>query len=489
MRADHARMATTDPLTRQRGLRRVVGGRPYDAAMSIPSSDDTSSPSGQPAATPAQPGSTNDFSRPGFHERDPAAIAQEAALGEQGPSQVAGAQYFYRLLFEVVEDQAWPDAPVGPPGNQWRGVAGRQSTYYLINVATVLHRLMATASPGVHRTLKQRLRTILRPSDDQAYEEALVELEVGGMISTRVSPVLLEPFVPTDWNPSKGEQPMSPDYGVRVPEGLVTVEVTVWHWEAYAAWHRMKDTIHRALQARMVKRGIGRSVRIELPIGSPQEAVEYLWSHQFCDRVCDSESGETGSPSGLAPRPIRATWRPLLHFDDHESIDWAAVAANGGQCTVGAGIAQSFGYAVNPCINDDDLNDALESLRRSIDRKKRQRDPSLAHLVAVAPTFPQIAVGPNEFAKTWEVFGPLIDKRLWPNPKYQWLSGILEHNTNRVAPPSQHSYFVGYTPNPNATVPIPETMDRAMKGEAEFHLMWQRPRRPGAGPLPSQSNA
>jgi hypothetical protein len=458
--------------------------------MSIPSSDDTSSPSGQATATPAQPSSTNDFSRPGFHERDPAAIAQEAALGEHGPSQVAGVQYFYRLLFEVVEDQAWPDAPVGPLGNQWRGVGGGQSTYYLINIATVLHRLMATASPGVRRTLKQRLRTILRPSDRQVYEEALVELEVGGMISTRVSPVLLEPFVPADWNPSKGEQPMSPDYGVRVPEGLVTVEVTVWHWEAYAAWHRMKDTIHTALQARMMKRGVGRNVRIELPLRSPREAVKYLWSHQFCDRVCDSESGETVSPNGLALRPIRATWRPLLHFDDHESIDWAAVAANGGPpFAVGAGIAHSFGYAVNPCINDDDRNDALDSLRRSIDRKKRQHDPSLPHLVAVGPTYPRITVSPSDYANTWDVLGPLIDERLWRNPKYQWLSGILEHNTSRVAPPSQRSYFVGYTPNPNATVPIPETMDRAMKGEAEFQLMWQRPRRPGAGPPLSQSSA
>jgi len=111
------------------------------------------------------------------------------------------------------------------------------------------------------------------------------------------------------------------------------------------------------------------------------------------------------------------------------------------------------------------------------------------HLVAVSPTFPRIAVSPSEFANTWDVFGPMIDGRLWPNPKYRWLSGILEHDTSRVAPPSQLSYFVGYTPNPNAAVPVHETMDRVMKGEAEFHLMWQRPRRPEAGPLPSQSSA
>lgn len=388
-------------------------------------------------------------------------------------------QDFYRQIFDLVGDEAWPDDPVGQLGNQWRGVGGAQSTYYLINVGNVLWTLMGNASPGVGRTITQRLKTMLRPTDDQAYEEALVELEVGGMIASRVSPVLLEPLVPKDCRPAHGEQPMSPDYGVRVPEGLVTVEVTVWHWEAYAAWHRMNETIHSALSARMLKRGVARNVRIELPIGTPQEVVQTLWSHEFCDQVCDNEYGETVTPDGAAPRPIRAAWRPMLHFADEASIDWDAVAANGGPpFSVGPNIAQMFGYAVNPCINDDDRNDALESLRRSIDRKKRQRDPNTPHLVAISPTFPRIAVSPSEFAKTWDVFGPLIDERLWPNPKYRWLSGILEHNTNRVAPPSELSYFVGYTPNPNATVPAPEIMDRAMKGEAEFHLMWQRPRRP-----------
>ena len=178
----------------------------------------------------------------------------------------------------------------------------------------------------------------------------------------------------------------------RVPEGLITVEVTVWHWEAYAAWHRMNETIHTALSARMLKRGVARNVRIELPIGSPQEAVEYLWSHEFCDRVCDTESGAIVTNDGAAPRPIRAPWRPMLHFTDHDRIDWAAVAANGGlPFSAGPNIGQSFGYSINPCISEDDRNPALESLRRSIDRKKRQRDPNVPHFLAIASTFPRIA--------------------------------------------------------------------------------------------------
>jgi integrase len=51
--------------------------------------------------------------------------------------------------------------------------------------------------------------------------------------------------------------------------------------------------------------------------------------------------------------------------------------------------------------------------------------------------------------------GPLIEERMWPNPRYSWLSGVLEHRTNRVAPPSDLAYFIDYNPNPNAAIPAP----------------------------------
>jgi hypothetical protein len=441
--------------------------------MSTASTDDDTS---QPASV--QP------PRPGFHERDPAVLAEEAALGENGQLQIELVQDFYRQIFELVGDETWPNDPVGPLGTQWRGIGNAQSTYYLMNVAGALYQLMANASPGVGRTLTQRLRTVLRPPDDHAYEEAVVELEAGSLVSTRISPVLLEPLVPDTWRPNHGQQPMSPDYGVRVPEGLVTVEVTVWHWEAYAAWHRMSETIHSALAARMLKRGIARNVRIELPIGSPQKLVETLWSHAFCDYVCDNEYGEITTTDGAAPRTIRATWQPMLHFPDPDNIDWDAVAASGGApFAAGPNIGQMFGYSINPCINDDDRNAALESLRRSIDRKKRQRDPNTPHFIAIASTLSQIAVGPNEHANTWEVLGPLIEERLWPNPRCNWLSGVLHVRNNRVAPPDQLAYRLDYNPNPNAAIPAPDTFKRALTGESEFHLMWQRPRRREAPPL------
>ncbi|QEN13743.1 hypothetical protein ACRDU6_14675 [Mycolicibacterium sp. ELW1] len=442
--------------------------------MSTASSDEDTTP---PA--PVEP------PRPGFHERDATELAQEAKLGENGQLHIEQAQQFYRDIFRVVGDEAWLDDPVGPLGTQWRGTGSAQSTHYLLNIADVLYKLMGNASPGVGRTLIQRIRTVLRPADDHAYEEALIELEVGGVIASSVSPILLEPLVPPTWRPSHGEQPMSPDYGVRVPEGLVTVEVTVWHWEAYAAWHRMNETISTALSARMKKRGVARNIRIELPIGSPQELVKDLWSHEFCDQVCDDEYGAIQSAVGVAPRPITATWSPMLHFPDPDNIDWEAVKASGSTSfTAGPNVGYSFGYSINPCIDDDDRNAALESLRRSLDRKKRQRDPNAPHFIAVASTFPRIAVGPNELAPTWDVLGPLIEERLWPNPRFDWLSGVLHVRTNRVASQGELSYRLDYNPNPNAAIPAPDTFMRAATGEAEFHAMWQRPRRPEATPPP-----
>jgi hypothetical protein len=46
----------------------------------------------------------------------------------------------------------------------------------------------------------------------------------------------------------------------------------------------------------------------------------------------------------------------MPHFADEASID---MATNGGlPFTVGPGIAQMFGYSINPCISDDDRNGA-----------------------------------------------------------------------------------------------------------------------------------
>lgn len=86
----------------------------------------------------------------------------------------------------------------------------------------------------------------------------------------------------------------------------------------------------------------------------------------------------------------------------------------------------------------------------------------------------------SEFDKTWNVFGPLIDNDYG---RTRSIGGCRESlNTTQTGRHhrSETFHFVGYSPNPNATMPIPETPDRILKGRAQYQAMWQRHRHPEA---------
>ena len=72
--------------------------------------------------------------------------------------------------------------------------------------------------------------------------------------------------------------------------------------------------------------------------------------------------------------------------------------------------------------------------------------PKPAALLGDSPAFAQMQIAPGELANTCDVFGPLIEERLWPNDRYSWLSGIFQYTPIRVTPPSQGGQF--HTPPP-----------------------------------------
>ena len=109
-------------------------------AFTMPSDADSADrPSGSPS---------EDSAHTYFHNGDPVALAEAANLGDGGPEEVVQVQGFYRQVFELVDDAAWAEDPVGPLGNHWRGVGNGQSTNYLINIADMLQRLAGNVSPG-----------------------------------------------------------------------------------------------------------------------------------------------------------------------------------------------------------------------------------------------------------------------------------------------------------------------------------------------------
>lgn len=141
---------------------------PYDADMPTASSDEATT-----LSAPFEP------PRPGFCEREAAELAEEAKFGGDGQLAVERVQGFYRQVFELVGEEVWPDDPVGPLGTLScvpSGVPNRPDT--LMNVGNVLSQLMGKRLARGRQDAYPELRTVLRPPDDHAYEEASTDLEV-----------------------------------------------------------------------------------------------------------------------------------------------------------------------------------------------------------------------------------------------------------------------------------------------------------------------
>jgi hypothetical protein len=407
---------------------------------------------GEPSLGGVSVDDDNAVPRPHFLTIDPAA-AEPEGFGPQSASWVEFAQNVYRQLIEQLDIPGWLEAPVGPLASDWKSATGQSATR-LINLATRLNALVPSVDANARGLFKAKLQSLFRPTPTLAFHETLVELEVGATLSQSFE-IVFEPLVPPgEWNSST--KPRSPDYGLRQPEGLVQVEVTVWHWEALAAWHRMETEVNRIISSRLRKRGIRRIVHLDLPIKVARDARETIASRQVCKDIASSESGHLTFDVG--PRPAVLSWRtpgPPLHFLDEASIDFALAEAAGGVFTVGPvapppnWISHTFKFSSNPCLTKEDALDGLGSLRRSIDGKKDQGRHDLPYILAIS------LYGSRA---SWELFAPLVAERLWPNERYEWLSGVFAYSPYRLVPPFVPRPEMVLAPNPNASITIPESV-------------------------------
>ncbi len=378
------------------------------------------------------------------------------------------AQAFYPEIFKLIGDGDWPNNPVGQLAVHWN-VARGQAAARLINLASSLNQLLIHVSPDeVRQVLRPKIAALFR-GKEMVFEENLAELEVGSVLCCNFERFSLEPLVPPELRTAPYKPP-SPDYGIEVPEGLVLIDATVWHWENLAAWHRMRIAIDDRLYSEVDKRKVGRDVLLHLPIKPSKDAPQILASKEICGKVADSETGEEVIDVG-ASRPARICW---TEFEPPSAAGWnpakiprfteapvdpSLVVKNHPYVIVSAKFPGPphngyLHFMTELCLTEEDVQKGLRSLREALDRKKRQASarPDLPYVIAV-----------HMYSGTakWDEFVPLIEKRIWPNERYRWLSGILAHEPEAARLSS--TPFTGPPclfpiPNPNATVPMPESM-------------------------------
>ena len=103
-----------------------------------------------------------------------------------------------------------------------------------------------------------------------------------------------------------------------------------------------------------------------LTIDHAHQVAQHARTHVAPEHVnpVDQSDYGIGRYERGVPDPRDPTW---------STGDQTTAGYGGAHFAAGPNIGQMFGYSVNPCITDDDRNDALDSPRRSIDRKKRPR--------------------------------------------------------------------------------------------------------------------
>jgi hypothetical protein len=204
----------------------------------------------------------------------------------------------YRAMFADV-DQQWPSQPVGPLASYWKR-DDRYSVSYLIHVAKTLRLLSFNVSDASMPILRQKAKELLRPPSESAFEEILIELEVGSQLTDWANPIALEPLVPNELKNSP-RKPSSPDYAIRLPASEVTFEVTVWRWQRIHNWDNVRRELLKRLETKLAKFDLQRSFAIELPLHITTADLPILTSGSIVDKLIGDPGEATVETRAATP--------------------------------------------------------------------------------------------------------------------------------------------------------------------------------------------
>jgi hypothetical protein len=307
---------------------------------------------------------------------------------------------------------------------------------------------------------EKKVTGLFSERSEAQFDERRTELAVAEVLAVRVSPLAFEPYVPE----SAGDPPPSADYAISLPEGVVAIDVTVVHVEAFEAWEGVVRELRNGLQRKI--RGAGKFVALELemPFEFDRTAAQTLLERRTLAPILKDERGELSvDVGGHVDAELR--WSPLPIFDSTERLEslppptFAAIRAPIG--TLGSGGA----FRNRPLGTAADVERlAYTSLKRTLQRKKKQfEDKSEPSLVVL------------KSAHRWLPPGGLIDlieRRVWPNSQFEWLTAagvFVPRETFSAGAPTSEQRLIS-TVNEFARVAVTPSLRSLLAGEQAFHL-------------------
>ncbi|WP_420627828.1 hypothetical protein [Candidatus Leptofilum sp.] len=359
-----------------------------------------------------------------------------------------------KYLVEAIQfhDPEWLDKPEGPLSWYWNR-EDIESVCFLINFADTLGRLRKNITEKSITTYIKKFKELLQTKKENQFEETLLELRFARALCELVSPISFEPFVPQETK-ALGQQPRSPDYAMRLPDGDIQIEVTTFHFGALESWNLATKHLSKQLSHLLEKHKISRVIEIAFPLEfNSISLLPRKFLEDLADEICLSTSGSRQIM--IRHKTGTLTWKPFLLLDDESQIFKEATDEE-------ISTVSSFAYGFQKRLvkeNHDEL--FLKSLRNTLNKKRSQRAKSLPYL---------LVLGLSHYSITVEGVMTAVRERIWPNPNYEWLTGLLIFTPASGFLESDPLPTLNYSFNPNARIPPTEALNEMLKNDARFHL-------------------
>ncbi len=150
---------------------------------------------------------------------------------------------------------AWLDEPQGILGNYWLR-DDTEATCFLIDFAQRIYNvdrnITERSVPIFHGEKIKEI--LLRAKKEEQFLECLTELQAASVLVNYASPLALDPMISKEDLLVPSNRPKTPDFGLRLPDNDVFLEVTVCHIdvldqleELVPAWEKVTDLIRETI--------------------------------------------------------------------------------------------------------------------------------------------------------------------------------------------------------------------------------------------------
>lgn len=358
---------------------------------------------------------------------------------------LAEARSIFHLIFERYLPN-WGGASVGVLGKLWRQDA-RPAVERLIDIALLLSEFSRGITVESEPVFGHKVRQLINCQNEAQFEELLAELRVGAFLSVRAGPVACEPLA-RPYDHQNALQPCSPDFGIRLPEGDILIEVTTLRIGVLDHWERALTIVRERIGEELVKAGMAKEVEIHAPLRVRADALTRRVMIQLLAKMKQSSDG--AAEIALGPNSARVTWREMTFIEIPSSaIGFQALPqdlfpsnAHFSVVVGSSSSVQSASASKIVLVLDSNVDELfLRSIRNTIDAKRRQ-------FVIQAPALLILQLGSWRIPLDYVL--SLINKRIWPNSQYAWLTGIgifqPRQTFSATAPPPK--LVVSWNPNP-----------------------------------------